>query len=186
MFYKILAAVDSSERASGVFDAAVRVARLAGARLYVLRAVLIPPEFPPAAAGSPADPLVARMAAHAMQDLSRLIAGGPDDVAIQPPIVRLGTPWRIILETAEERDVDLIVVGSHGYHGWDRVLGTTAGKVANSAKRNVLVVHEQQPSSASPKEGSKEPEPPPSDANSQGNVGLRPQIARQRRLRYVN
>lgn len=185
MFYKILAAVDSSERASGVLDAAVRVARLAGARLYVLRAVLIPPEFPPAAAGSPADPLVARMAAHAMQDLSRLIAGGPEDVAIQPPIVRLGTPWRIILETAEERDVDLIVVGSHGYHGWDRVLGTTAGKVANSATCNVLVVHER-PSSAWAKEGSNEPERAPSDANPQHGNGLRPQIARPRRFRYMN
>jgi nucleotide-binding universal stress UspA family protein len=143
MFHKILAALDSSERAHGVFDAALSMARMAGARLYVVRVVTIPPEFPPAAAGSSADPLVARMASHAMQELSRFIATGSDDVSIQPPIVRVGTPWRTILETAEERDVDLIVIGSHGYHGWDRVLGTTAGKVANSSKRNVLVVHDQ-------------------------------------------
>jgi nucleotide-binding universal stress UspA family protein len=142
MFHKILTALDASERAPGVFDLAVRVARMSGARLYVLRAILVPPEFPPAAAGTPADPLVARMAAQAMQDLVRLVASTPDDVSLHPPFVRLGTPWRIILETAEEHDVDLIVVGSHGYHGWDRVLGTTAGKVANSSKRNVLVVHE--------------------------------------------
>ena len=36
---------------------------------------------------------------------------------------------------------DLIVLGSHGYHGLDRLLGTTAGKVVNLARRNVLVVH---------------------------------------------
>jgi nucleotide-binding universal stress UspA family protein len=141
MFHKILAALDASERAPGVFDVAVRVARLSGARLYLLRAIIIPPEFPPAAAGTPADPLVARMAANAMQDLTSLVAGAPNDVSLQPPIVRVGTPWKIILETAEEREVDLIVVGSHGYHGWDRVLGTTAGKVANSATRHVLVAH---------------------------------------------
>lgn len=143
MFHKILTALDDSKRAPGLFDVAVEIARMAGARLYVMRVVTIPPEFPPAAAGTPADPLIARMAGHAMHDLSHLIAGGPDDVSIQPPIVRLGTPWKTILETAEDRDVDLIVIGSHGYHGWDRVLGTTAGKVANSSKRNVLVVHEQ-------------------------------------------
>jgi nucleotide-binding universal stress UspA family protein len=148
MFHKILAALDASERAPSVFDVAVQVARLSGARLYVLRAVLVPPEFPPAAAGSPADPLVARMATDAMQDLSRLVAATPENVALQPPMVRLGTPWRMILETAEECDVDLIVIGSHGYHGWDRVLGTTAGRVANSSTRSVLVVHERKPRSA--------------------------------------
>jgi nucleotide-binding universal stress UspA family protein len=158
MFQKILAAVDGSEREQGVFDLAVDVARLSGARLYVMRVVLIPPEFPAAAAGSPADPLVSKMAAGAMQDLSRMIAGAPDDVSMQPPIVRLGVPWKVILDIAEERDVDLIVLGSHGYHGWDRVLGTTAGRVANIAERNVLVVHERRPrTTAPPKDGDDDP-----------------------------
>lgn len=44
---------------------------------------------------------------------------------------------------AAKYDVDLIVVGSHGYHGWDRVLGTTASRVANLADRDVLVVRER-------------------------------------------
>ena len=157
MFNKILTALDTSERAAGVFDVAVDVARMAGARLYVMRVVTVPPEFPPAAAGTPVDPLIARMAEQAMQDLGQIIEDAPDDVVIQPPIVRLGTPWKTILDTAEERDVDLIVVGSHGYHGWDRVLGTTAGKVANSSKRNVLVVHEQRSPSMLRKVGSEVP-----------------------------
>jgi nucleotide-binding universal stress UspA family protein len=148
MFHKILAAVDASERAPAVFDIASELARTMGARLYVARAITVPPEFPAAAAGSPADPLVARMAAIAMQDMTTLIARTSDDVAIQPPIVRLGVPWKVILEIADERDVDLIVMGSHGYHGWDRVLGTTAAKIVNVAQRNVLVVHEGQPSAA--------------------------------------
>lgn len=142
MFGKILTAVDASERAAGVFNLGVGVARMSRARLYVVRVIMIPPEFPPAAAGTPADPLVARMAANAMQDLSRLIATAPADVSIQPPTVRFGVPWKTIIDFAQEREVDLIVIGSHGYHGWDRVLGTTAGKVANSATCNVLVVHE--------------------------------------------
>jgi universal stress protein F len=153
MFHKILAAIDASERAAGVFELAVEVARASSARLYIMRVVTIPPEFPPAAAGSPTDPLIARTAGTAMHDLSRLIAGAPHDVSIEPPVVRLGVPWKVILETAEERDVDLIVVGSHGYQGWDRILGTTAGKIANIAGRNVLIAHERKRATTTPTEG---------------------------------
>jgi nucleotide-binding universal stress UspA family protein len=52
-------------------------------------------------------------------------------------------PWIGILAAADAVDAALIVLGSHGYRGWDRVLGTTAGKVANSSHRNVLVVHDR-------------------------------------------
>ena len=145
MFHKVLAAVDASTRAEGVFRLAVDVARATAARLYVLRVVMVPPEFPAAAAGSPKDPLIARIASTAMHELSQLVAAAPDDVLIQPPIVRVGVPWKVILETAEERGVDLIVLGSHGYKGWDRVLGTTAGKVADRAERNVLIAHDRRP-----------------------------------------
>lgn len=143
MYHKILVALDESERAPSVLQAAVEVARLAGAQLYVLRVVTVPPEFPPAAAGTPTDPLVTQMTAHALQELSRLMARAPVDALFQSPIVKPGTPWKVILETSEDLEIDLIVLGSHGYHGWDRVLGTTAGKVANSATRDVLVVHRQ-------------------------------------------
>jgi nucleotide-binding universal stress UspA family protein len=56
-------------------------------------------------------------------------------------VIRFGVPWRKILDAADELDVDLIVMGSHGYGGFDRLLGTTAAQVANRARRNVLVVH---------------------------------------------
>ena len=43
----------------------------------------------------------------------------------------------------EQLDVDLIVMGSHRYHGVERVLGTVASRIVNHADRNVLVVHER-------------------------------------------
>ena len=45
-----------------------------------------------------------------------------------------------ICSAAREHDVDLIVIGSHGYGILDRLLGTTAAKVVNHADRSVLVV----------------------------------------------
>ena len=143
MILNVLAAVDGSGRAPGVFDTAADFAARFGARLTLFRAIFVPPEFPAAAAGSHSDPLPAHLSEVAMGDLLRLAERAPAGlVVVAPPIVRFGVPWRLILEVSDELDVDLIVIGSHGYHGLDRILGTTAARVANAARRNVLVVHE--------------------------------------------
>ncbi len=45
-----------------------------------------------------------------------------------------------IQRLAEDRGVDLIVVGSHGRHGWRLLLGSTANAVLHGAKCDVLAV----------------------------------------------
>lgn len=142
MIQTILVALDGSARAPGVFAAAAEIARRFQADLVPLRAIFVPAEFPPAGHVPQGDPLRAHMIQEAERSLALLSSSSPD-VRIAPPIVRHGQPWRVILEVADELDVDLIAMGSHGYHGFDRVLGTTAGMVANLAHRNVLVVHGQ-------------------------------------------
>jgi nucleotide-binding universal stress UspA family protein len=62
-------------------------------------------------------------------------------IDFEPPLVVLGDPWQEILNVAQAVDVDLIVLGSHRYHGADRILGTVASKIVNHADRDVLVVH---------------------------------------------
>ena len=57
-------------------------------------------------------------------------------------IIREGSPARVILEVAQEEDIDLIVMGSSGKSGFDRfIMGSVADKVVNSAKCAVLVIH---------------------------------------------
>jgi nucleotide-binding universal stress UspA family protein len=56
--------------------------------------------------------------------------------------VAVGTPWQAICEMAKTENVDLIMVGSHGYQGLDRLIGTTAAKIVNHADRSVLVVRD--------------------------------------------
>ncbi len=64
-----------------------------------------------------------------------------DDVKITH-VIREGSPARVILEVAQEEDIDLIVMGSSGKSGFDRfIMGSVADKVVNSAKCAVLVVH---------------------------------------------
>jgi nucleotide-binding universal stress UspA family protein len=146
MVRRVLAALDRSERTQVVFDAATEIAGRFVATVWPLFVVWVPPEFPAAAAGSQADPLPGKLAAEATAELARLQSsfGGVD---LKAPVIRFGVPWRTILDTAEELDVDLIVMGSHGYGRFDRLLGTTAGQVVNRARRSVLVVHQRpQPS----------------------------------------
>ena len=57
--------------------------------------------------------------------------------------VHVGTPWDTICREAKTLDCDLVILGSHGYSGFDRILGTTAAKVVNHCDRSVLVVRPQ-------------------------------------------
>jgi len=52
-----------------------------------------------------------------------------------------GTPESRIVETAEEMHADLIVIGSHGYKTWERMLlGSVSNSVVHHAPCSVLVV----------------------------------------------
>jgi nucleotide-binding universal stress UspA family protein len=54
--------------------------------------------------------------------------------------VRSGQVYRSILAAAEERNVDLIVIGSHRPGFQDFLLGSTAARVVRHATCTVLVV----------------------------------------------
>lgn len=141
MITRILVAIDASERAPAVFAAAAEIARKFDAKVWLLRVVDVPPEFPPAAHVAARDPLPAQLARNVIDELTAYVEGNLD-IEIDAPVLAFGAkPWPKILETSDAVDADLIVIGSHGYDALDRLIGTTAGAVANRAHRNVLVVH---------------------------------------------
>jgi nucleotide-binding universal stress UspA family protein len=56
-------------------------------------------------------------------------------------VVLRGDPDKLILETAAARDADLIVMGTHGRTGWERVLvGSVAASVIGASTMPVLAV----------------------------------------------
>lgn len=138
MIRSILVAVDTSSRAPGVLAAAREVADRFGARLHLYRAVYVPPDIP-AGAHSDSDRGAANMQARADASLAELAAGL--EASIEPAELTDEPPYRAILAAADRLDVDLIVIGSHGYRGLDRILGTNAARVVNLGTRSVLVVH---------------------------------------------
>ncbi|HTP51134.1 MAG TPA: universal stress protein [Anaeromyxobacteraceae bacterium] len=148
LFRRLLAAVDTSPRASAVLAAAREVATRFGARLHVYQAGHVPPDIP-AAAPRVEDATEAGLQRRATEQLAALV-GSASGAVIEPIEFDVGPPWRAILDAAERVDADLIVVGSHGFAGIDRLIGTTAAKVVNHSSRSVLVVRER-PSPAPPK-----------------------------------
>ena len=52
----------------------------------------------------------------------------------------VGSPKTLILKKAADIKADLVIVGSHGHHGWDLLLGSTAGSIVHHADCDVIVL----------------------------------------------
>ena len=75
---------------------------------------------------------------HAETQIRSLFPNAVHDLTTEAVI---GSPQRVIVETAQEWGADLIVVGSHGYGFWSRVmLGSVSNSVVHHAPCSVLVV----------------------------------------------
>jgi universal stress protein F len=136
---RILVGLDASSRSPAVLATAHALARRAGGKLLLFRAVGLPFEMPREAYSMDPGSIAELLRKNAISYLEALL----EEVAPELRLgvhVSTGTPWEAICRAAEERAVDLIVIGSHGYSGIDRVIGTTAAKVVNHATCSVLVV----------------------------------------------
>jgi nucleotide-binding universal stress UspA family protein len=131
---------------SGASASALTYARLLqdqfGAKTHVLHSQYF--EMPPYFSSGQLDLLtreLARSRRAAAEYLRREIQPelGPNaDV-----IIREKSPVAAILESAQELDIDLIVMGTHGRRGAERLwLGSTAERVLRESRHPVLAVHE--------------------------------------------
>ncbi len=77
----------------------------------------------------------------AERELERLMQGHLPSSVSHRLIVRRGDPASVIVTVAEELNVDLIVMPTHGRTGMERViLGSVAERVVREAKRPVLTI----------------------------------------------
>lgn len=134
----ILVALDGSEKSSAVLWEAVRLARLTQSTLLLFRAFAIPPHVPDHVWALPEVSLMNVFKNDCQRYLDSCAHAVPPDVKTRTR-VELGVPWQAIVLVAAEEHVDLVVIGSHGYGGFDHLLGTTAAKVVNHVDRPVLV-----------------------------------------------
>ena len=130
----ILLATDFSISAQQAFTYAISFATTLKARLVILTVV----KALPWARNSPS--LHGRHTA-ALLELGRLARiASESSLTVRPNLV-LGAPSPSILEIAQEIKATLVIMGTHGRTGWDRIeLGSTAEAVVRSAPCPVLTV----------------------------------------------
>ena len=81
-------------------------------------------------------------AAKVVDEAAATVGGFVDPKSVQISTeILFGSPDSRIVETAEEWKADLIVIGSHGYSRWERLLlGSVSDSVLHHAPCSVLVV----------------------------------------------
>lgn len=140
MFKNILLAVDGSELASRAAKIAGELARTSGASLRVVVAF----EPVPAYLGEPnlGQAIAARatesdaLLETALKEIGDIPAESLHTEALE------GSPADVILNVAETRENDLIIMGSHGRGRLTEfLLGSQSQKVLNHARCPVLIVH---------------------------------------------
>lgn len=83
----------------------------------------------------------ARLRADVEKHVDAVLHGVPYDV-----LVTVGEPAAAIVRAAEEKRAELLVIGTHGHHGWRRaLLGSVAEGVLHDAKCPVLTVNRHAP-----------------------------------------
>lgn len=136
---RILVAVDASPRATRVLHDAVDMAQKMGGKITVLRVVGLPVEIPLETWAVPPADLTDTLVDENRKSVEALVATLPPGI-VDGVLVEVGIAWQAICDIAAARKCDLIVLGTHGHGMLDRLLGTTASRVANHAPCSVFMV----------------------------------------------
>ncbi len=74
-----------------------------------------------------------------LDDLAAILSGKYPNIKVNK-MIREGKPHKVITETAEELKCDIIVMGSNGEAGLEKIVGSTASRVITGASVPVIVV----------------------------------------------
>lgn len=128
---------DFSETAASAFSTALNVAKTYNAELVMLHVLEAPSG--PTRLFSSFDEEEARK--KAMKLMDNFWSGNGDESVKWSKIVKIGKPYRQIIDTAKELEINAIVMGTHGAEGLTELLvGSNAGKVIRSAPCPVITM----------------------------------------------
>jgi len=138
LYNNILVAIDLSDESTHVLSKAAQLATDNSATLHV--AHIIEPLGYAYGGDIPMDltEVQQQLDEHARARLAKF--GEQYGIASANQIVEIGKPEVEIHRIAKEKSMDLVVVGSHGRHGLQLLLGSTANAVLHGSHCDVLAV----------------------------------------------
>ncbi|UTB32103.1 MAG: universal stress protein [Methanobacterium sp. ERen5] len=149
MYSKILITTDGSENAEKTAEHALWIANESDAEILVLNVfelysptLVVPFSTIPGSNQDMYEPLKKEAENISARFIEKLRSAenfnAETDITM---VVRDGNPYQEIIKTVEEMNVDLIVMGASGRHGFDRIaLGSVTERVVRSSKVPVMVV----------------------------------------------
>jgi len=138
MFKKILIGYDGYEGSLLALEKGLHLAEELKAEVIVLSVASIPEYAETVSEVEEAKEQAKKYYADVLSDVERLVKG--KDLKVQT-LLRFGKPAEVILHTAEEMGIDLIILGPSKYsYLRRRILGSTADKVVERAHCSVLIM----------------------------------------------
>ncbi len=141
---KILVPIDFSDYSKSSLVYAVQFAKQFNSELlliYVVEPIIYPPDFSMGQIAIPSVDL--EVDKRAEEELSKLAKKEIPSGIKARTLVKTGKPFIEIIETAEEENIDLIIISTHGHTGVEHILfGSTAEKVVRKAPCPVLTLRE--------------------------------------------
>jgi len=139
-FRRILVATDFAESAEQALASAVQLARRHGAELILLHVYMDLPAYPEITAGQ-VETIYEEQRRWIEAALERRARSARGEGLLARALLRTGPAASTIARTATDEGADLVVVGSHGRSGLDRlIVGSVAERVVRLATCPVLVV----------------------------------------------
>jgi nucleotide-binding universal stress UspA family protein len=142
VFRRILCATDFSDAAEGAWDVARELAGVHRAELELIHVFVKLPLYSVAEMPGPGVAQIwEEQRAWVQKTLDERAMATRSSGLLVRTHLKTGTPASAIVETAVETDADLIVIGTHGRTGLDRLLiGSVAERVVRLAPCPVLTV----------------------------------------------
>lgn len=137
-YKKILIATDLSENTQPIMQKALALAKTFGAEVSLLHIIEPVPAF-----GYPElMDFEGTVIEESRKQLNAL--GSENGIDAARCHVEMGSVRLQVLNTAREQGTDLIIVGSHGKHGWAPILGSSATAIVNGAECDVLTIRHEE------------------------------------------
>lgn len=146
MFKAIVVGTDGSDTAATAVLRAIELAKPLGAKLHIVTAFQLQPisqdELDREVAKVPAEMSWVLNPPEAADRILNIASGTAREHGLEvETYARQGDPADALLDVAEERDADLIVVGNKGMTGAKRfLLGSVPNKVSHHAPCSVLII----------------------------------------------
>jgi nucleotide-binding universal stress UspA family protein len=147
VFRRILVPTDFSPQSEAAWGLARRLARAVGAEIVLLHVFVEAPLYSESAfAAERVREAYAAGRQWVQEQLARWAATAEGEGLTVKTLLRSGVPYEEIVATTRAEGADLIVIGTHGYGGVDRLLlGSVADRVLRLAPCPVLGVRRPEP-----------------------------------------